>query len=166
MRGEPIMRKLTILLALAAIISSSGCSNCCCLGRVRNWFHKGSPCGTAVAPAVLGAPLAMGTPLAQPVSAPVAQPMFASPTMSAPVYVEQTPMCYPCPPCDPCANPCVDPCADPCSGTVSMGYMGGYTSEGACCGDGSTMSGTVITPAPSAGVNSGGFQPSPTPLAE
>ncbi|HEX6962866.1 MAG TPA: hypothetical protein VF175_13435 [Lacipirellula sp.] len=159
------MRKLTILLALAAITASSGCSNCCCLGRVRNWFHKGSPCGTTVAPAVLGAPLAMGTPLAQPVSAP-AQPIFASPTMAPQMYVEQPAMCYPCPPCDPCANPCVDPCADPCSGAVSMGYMGGYASDAACCGDASTMSGAVITPAPTAPVGSESFQASPTPLAE
>jgi hypothetical protein len=155
------MRKLTILLALAAITTSSGCSNCCCIGRLRNWFHRGSPCGTTVAPAVLGAPVAMGTPLAQPVSAP-AQPFFAPPTMAPQVYVEQQPMCYPCPPCDPCASPCVDPCADPCSGAVSMGYMGGYTSGGACCGDGSATMGPMQM-APMSGVP---MQATPGPLSE
>lgn len=159
------MRKLTILLALAAITASSGCSNCCCLGRVRNWFHKGSPCGTAVAPAVLGAPLAMGTPLAQPVSAPV-QPMFASPTMAPQMYVEQPAMCYPCPPCDPCANPCVDPCADPCSGAVSMGYMGGYTSEAACCGDGTTMAPATMAPMTSDPMSGVPIQATPGPVSE
>jgi len=130
------MRKLTILLALAAVTLSSGCTRCC--GRARNWFHRGSPCGTTVAPAVLGAPLAMGTPMATPVCAPMASPM-----MTAPMCMEQAPMCMPCVPCD--------PCADPCGGAMSMGYMGGYTSDGMCCdGAGSmptTMSpGTVIVP--------------------
>ena len=157
------MRKLTILLALAAITASSGCSNCCCIGRVRNWFHKGSPCGTTVAPAVLGAPLAMGTPLAQPVAAPFAyqqQPMMTAPTMAPQVYVEQPAMC--CPPCDPCANPCIDPCADPCSGAVNMGYMGGYTSEGACCGDGSaTMAPMQMAPMQVSPGTTGTVQPQP-----
>jgi len=151
------MRKLTIVLSLAALAASSGCTNCC-IGRCRSLFHKGSPCGTTVAPAVLGAPLAMGTPMATPVAAPYQQPMFAAPMMSAPMMsapmcVEQAPICMPCP------QQCVDPCADPCaSGAVSMGYMGGYTSEGytsggSCC-DGSggvTMpmeSGAVITTQP------------------
>ena len=138
------MRKLTIVLSLAALAASSGCTNCC-IGRCRNLFHKGSPCGTTVAPAVLGAPLAMGTPLAQPVAAPFAyqqQPMMTAPTMAPQVYVEQPEMCYPCPPC----NPCIDPCADPCSGAMSMGYMGGYTSDGACCGDGATMAPMQMAP--------------------
>ena len=144
------MRKLTILLALAVVISSS--SGCCC-GRMRNWFHKGSPCGTAMAaPAVLGAPLAMGTPVAQPMSMPMmSSPVMASPMMSGPVMaaptmcVEAMPQC--CPPCDPC-----DPCG---SGQVTSGYYGGYTtSEAGCdCAGGAPMSGipagaTVVTPGP------------------
>jgi hypothetical protein len=62
------MRKLTILLAVAALAASSaGC------GRCRNWFHKGSPCGTMMSsPAVLSAPLAMGA---------VSQPMCVDPCM-------------------------------------------------------------------------------------
>ncbi|MBA3482808.1 MAG: hypothetical protein H0T51_13435 [Pirellulales bacterium] len=143
------MRKLTIVLSLAAVAASSGCCNCG-IGRCRNLFHKGSPCGTTVAPAVLGAPLAMGTPMAAPVAVPYSQPMVSAPMMSAPMCVEQAPMCVPCP------QQCVDPCADPCaSGAVSMGYMGGYTSEGytsgdACCDGSAGMSmpmesGAVIT---------------------
>jgi hypothetical protein len=126
------MRKLTILAALAAVTLSSGCTRCC--GRCRNWFAKGSPCGTTtVAPAMLGAPLAMGTPIAQPV---MAQPMMSQPMMSAPMCVEQAPMCMPCVPCD--------PCADPCAGAMNMGYMGGYTSGGMCC----ESTGDVMTVAP------------------
>jgi hypothetical protein len=62
------MRKLTILLAVAALAASSaGC------GRCRNLFHKGSPCGTTVtSPAMLTAPLAMGA---------VSQPMCVDPCM-------------------------------------------------------------------------------------
>jgi hypothetical protein len=137
------MRKLTILLAVAALATSS--SGCCVCGRVRNWFHKGSPCGTTtVAPAVLGAPLAMGTPLQQPyMAAPMAAPMMAAP----PVCCEQAPMCV-----QPCAQPC-DPC-DPCGG-ASMGYA---PSDGCGCGGApATMTvspgvpipaGTVTVPGP------------------
>jgi hypothetical protein len=150
------MRKLTIVLALAGLAASSGCTNCC-IGRCRNWFQKGSPCGTQVAPAVLGAPLAMGTPLATPVSAPAPQQFVAAPQ---PMYIQQAPMCY-----DPCANPCVDPCADPCaSGQMSMGYMGGYTSDGACCGDGSTMMAPMqMSPGTTMSVQPGQTMPSPQP---
>ena len=76
------MRKLTILLAVAALTTTVGC------GRCRSLFTKGSPCGTAMAaPAILSAPLAMGAPMAQPAMCP--------------------PMCVPCDPClqyDPCAT--------------------------------------------------------------
>ena len=76
------MRKLTILLAVAALTTSVGCGPC------RGLFSKGSPCGTAMAsPAILSAPMAMSAPMAQP-------------NMCAP-------MCVPCDPClqyDPCAS--------------------------------------------------------------
>ena len=150
------MRKLTILLALAALTASN--AGCCCgvCGRVRNWFHKGSPCGTAMAPAVLGAPLAMGTPLATPVAQPMMQPMMAQPMMSAPICVEQAPvcpqMCVPCDPCDPCGG-----------GSVSTGY-GGYGSEGCGC-DGSSSGVPMTIESGSSGVpiQSGQVLPGPTP---
>lgn len=120
-----IMRKLTVLLAVTVFAASS--TGCCC-GRIRNWFHKGSPCGTTMTPAVLGAPLAMGTPMTYPVSAPMA-PM-AAPTMC----VQAAQPC--CVPCDPCCNPC-DPCA---TGQVTSGYWGGnMTSGGECCNNGGGM---------------------------
>ena len=147
------MRKLTILLALAATAASSGCCNCG-IGRCRNWFSKGSPCGTTVAPAVLGAPLAMGTPLATPVSVPYMQPQYAQPMMSAPVCVDQAPMCPPCP------DQCYDPCA---SGAMTMGYMGGYTSEAPCC-DGSSGMPATMQPGTTYTVPQGAtISPSPQP---
>lgn len=140
------MRKLTILMALATTIAaSSGCSSC--IGRCRNLFHRGSPCGTAMAPAVMGAPLAMGTPMT---SAPM---VMGAPMMSGPMCVEQAPMCMP-------VDPCMDPCADPCnSGMMTMGYGGGFpAAEGCNCGDGggvSTMAPMTVAP--------GGMLPSPGP---
>jgi hypothetical protein len=134
------MRKLTILLAFAALAASS--TGCCCgvCGRVRNWFHRGSPCGTTMAPAVLGAPLAMGTPYATPVSA-APSPMMAAPT----VCVEQAPMCVPCQPCQPC-QPC-EPCCDPCGGGMTMGYGGDYISSGLeGCGCGGESVPMTVTP--------------------
>jgi hypothetical protein len=93
-----------------------------------------------MAPAVLGAPLAMGTPLATPVvSAPAPIMTAPAPMMSPPVMcVEQAPMCVPCQPCE--------PCCDPCSGAATMGYGGDYISsglEGCGCG-GATV---IETPA-------------------
>jgi hypothetical protein len=124
------MRKLVILLAAAALAAP----NAGCCGKLRNWFHKGSPCGTALSPVALGAPLAM-----------------SSPVMTSPVMTSA--------PCQPaCCVPC-DPCADPCATSVSTGYFGGYMSGGDCgCSDGSgsivpgtstaPTSGTVIYPQP------------------
>jgi hypothetical protein len=98
-----------------------------------------------VAPAVLGAPLAMGTPLQQPImAAPMAVPMMAAP----PVCCEQAPMCV-----QPCVQPC-DPC-DPCGG-VATGYAPAVEGCG-CGGTPATMtvaptvtvpSGTVTVPGP------------------
>lgn len=140
------MRKLTILLALAALTATSGgCAGC--IGRCRNLFHRGSPCGTSVAPAVLGAPLAMGTPVSQP--APMmAAPMMTAP-MAAPMVMNPGVCCEPCIPCLPC-----DPC-DPCgSGSVTMGYGGD------CCDGGAVMT----SPAPAGTYIPGGagtITPSP-----
>jgi hypothetical protein len=126
-----IMRKFTVLLAVAVLAASS--TGCCC-GKIRNWFHKGSPCGTSVAPAVLGAPLAMGTPMTFPTSAPMAPAMC----------VQAQPQC--CVPCNPCCDPC-DPCA---SGQMTTGYLGGFTSGGDCncSGGGMMMSGEQIMVSP------------------
>jgi hypothetical protein len=135
------MRKLTILLAVASLAAST--SGCCVCGRIRNLFHKGSPCGTTtVAPAVLGAPLAMGTPIQQPVmAAPMAAPMMAAP----PVCCEQAPMCVqPCDPCDPC-------------GGVATGYA--PAAEGCGCGGAATM----VTPGMQVQVPAGTVVPSPQP---
>jgi hypothetical protein len=138
------MRKLTIFLSLAALLAAT--NGCCCCGRIRNWFHKGSPCGTTtVAPAVLGAPLAMGTPMQQPImAAPMAAPMMAAPMMAAPgVCCEQAPVCVQA--CDPC---------DPCGG-MATGFAPAV--EGCGCGGGATMTvaptvqvpqGTVTVPGP------------------
>ncbi len=136
------MRKLTILLALAALTASgTGCCGVC--GRVRNFFHKGSPCGTTtVTPVVLGAPLAMGTPLMQPMAQPIMAAPMAQPMMAAPsVCCEQAPACVQqCDPCDPC-------------GGVTTGYAGGYATPMAagcgCAGGDATMTvtpGTTLPP--------------------
>ena len=127
------MRKLTILLAVAALVASNGCC-----GRCRNWFSKGSPCGTTMAmPAALSAPLALGAPMA----GPVMQPQFC---------VEQQPaaMCMPC-------VPCCDPC-DPCGGTMGMGmttgYMGGYMQGADCACDGASSTMLPAGSVPAAGM--------------
>lgn len=121
------MRKLTFMLAVAAFaVTSAGCT-----ARCRNLFHKGSPCGTLLAPpAMLSAPMAMAAPM----SAPIMQPNLC---------VEQQPMCVPCDPCDPCATQ-----------GVTTGYLGGYmpATSGCPCEGGSTgtiMSSGTLVPAPS-----------------
>ena len=131
------MRKLTILLGLAVVIGSN--TGCCC-GKIRNWFHKGSPCGTSMAPAVLGAPLAMGTPMSMPMTMPV----MSSPQMC----VEAAPQC--CVPCDPCYDPCG-------SGQMTTGYLGGHMSGGADC-DCDSGQGTYIP--------NGAVMVSPGPLGD
>jgi hypothetical protein len=130
------MRKLTILLAAAALAASS--VGCC--GRCRNLFYKGSPCGTAMAsPTVITTPVAMAAPQPAPM---MAAPMMAAPMMAAPqtVCVPNQPACIPCcPPCEPCMPCC--PC-DPCGGGTmgySGGYMQGYMQGGEPCCDGSAV---------------------------
>jgi hypothetical protein len=99
-----------------------------------------------VAPAVIGAPLAMGTPIQQPVmTAPMAAPMMAAP----PVCCEQAPMCVPA-----CVQPC-DPC-DPCGG-VATGYA--PAAEGCGCGGAATM----VTPGVQVQIPAGTVVPSPQP---
>jgi hypothetical protein len=116
------MRKLTFLLVVAALAASSTG----CVGRCRNWFHKGSPCGTLLSPpAMLSAPMAMTAP----VTGPVMQPN---------ICVEQQPICVPC---DPCLQ--YDPCA---TTGVSAGYFGGYLPSSANCN--CDPSGATIVPAP------------------
>jgi len=84
------MRKLTILLAAAAVAASS--VGCC--GRCRNWFYKGSPCGTAMAAPVMTTPVAMTAPAPAPViAAPVAAPMVAP--MAQQICVPAQPVCVP-----------------------------------------------------------------------
>lgn len=140
------MRKLAILLALAGLTAtSSGCAGC--LGRCRNFFHKGSPCGTSVAPAVLGAPLAMGTPISQPAPMMTA-PLMAAP-MAQPMVMSQGVCCDPCVPCDPCADPC---------GSVTMGY------GSSCCDGGAPVEMSVpagSTYLPTAPATPGAVVPQP-----
>ena len=52
------MRKLTILLAVAALTTTVGC------GRCRSLFSKGSPCGTAIAAHARGIAAITGPPTA------------------------------------------------------------------------------------------------------
>lgn len=132
------MRKLTIILGVAALAATS--SGCC--GRCRNFFHKGSPCGTTMTtPALLSAPMAMGAPLAGPVMQPNQ-------------CCEQPPQVM-CVPCDPCMQ--YDPCAS--GQAVSSGYFGGYLPQSAAadcgCENGSVStvpatlpSGATIVPGP------------------
>ena len=102
------MRKLTILLAAAALAATSTG----CVGRCKNWFHKGSPCGTVMTtPAMLSGPVAMGAP-------------FAGPVMQPNMCCEQAPVC-----CDPCMQ--YDPCA---TTGVTGGYFGGYMPQSSDCG--------------------------------
>jgi hypothetical protein len=117
------MRKLTILLACAVLASASTG----CVGRCKNWFAKGSPCGTLMSapPAMLSAPVAMGAPM----MAPMVQ-------QQQPICIQQAPMCMPA--CDPCMQ--YDPCA---TTGVSSGYFGGYVSGADCNCAGSA--GTVIS---------------------
>jgi hypothetical protein len=119
------MRKLTIILGVAALAATS--SGCC--GRCRNFFHKGSPCGTTMTtPALLSAPLAMGAPLAGPVMQPNQ-------------CCEQAPQVM-CVPCDPCMQ--YDPCAN--GQAVSSGYFGGFLPQSASSDCGCENGGVSTVP--------------------
>ena len=111
------MRKILILLALAVLTTANtGCS-----ARFRNWLHRGSPCGTTtIAPAMMGAPVALGTPVAAPQVAPAMIPVMA-PAPRQQVVVPQPIYCCPQP------VPCLPPCEyDPCQTSFMPGWSGGY----------------------------------------
>jgi hypothetical protein len=127
--------KATILLALAIVtIANAGCCRTC-----RNWLQRGSLCGTTtVAPATMGAPVALGTPYVQPqMAAPMQQVVM--PQANCQCMPQCVPMCQPC--CDPCATMC-SPCGP---GTWSGGYMESGCCEGAAPATGYD-SGTTIVP--------------------
>lgn len=131
------MRMRLLLLVLTSVASCAGCS---CCGKVRNWFHKGAPCGTrTLAPALTAAPVATQAPI--PVAQPVqtAPPVQMAPPMqyAAPVatMVQPAPCCVPCCP-DPCSVPCCEDVVIGSSGWVPSGgvYSGNYGSIQGDCG--------------------------------
>jgi hypothetical protein len=130
--------KATILLALAVVtIANAGCCRTC-----RNWLQRGSLCGTTTAaPATMGTPVALGTPMVQP--------QFVQPQMAAPMQQVVMPQanCQCQPQCVPMCQPCCDPCANMCSPCGPSTWSGGYM-DSSCCGDASTGttydSGTVV----------------------
>lgn len=112
------MRKILILLALAVVTTA----NSGCHARFRNWLHRGSPCGTTtIAPAMMGAPVALGTPVAAPQVAPAMAPAMApAPRPMQQVVVPQPIYCCPQP------VPCCPPCEyDPCQTGFVPGWQGG-----------------------------------------
>ena len=87
------MRKMPILLVLVVLTTAN--TGCC--ARFRNWLHRGSPCGTTtVAPAMMGAPVALGTPVPAPQAAPAMVPYMAPAPMQQ-VVVPQPQYCCPQP---------------------------------------------------------------------
>jgi hypothetical protein len=132
--------RLAILLVLAVVtIANAGCCRTC-----RNWLQRGSLCGTTTAaPATMGTPVALGTPMVQP--------QFVQPQMAAPMQQAVMPQanCQCQPQCVPMCQPCCDPCANMCSPCGPSTWSGGYMDSG-CCGDASTGttydSGTTIVP--------------------
>jgi hypothetical protein len=130
-----------IVLALALVTTAS--SGCC--GPCRNWLRRGSLCGTTTAaPAVMGAPVALGTPyVQQPMAAPMQQVVM--PQANCQCAPQCVPQCMP--QCVPMCQPCCDPCASMCSPCGPSTWSGGYM-DGGCC-EGTTSgevydSGTVV----------------------
>ena len=123
--------KAMILLALTVLtVSTSGCCRTC-----RNWLQRGSLCGTStVAPATMGAPVALGTPMVQP---QYVQPQMAAPPQQV-VMPQANVQCVP--QCIPMCQPCCDPCATMCSPCGPAMWSGGYM-EGACCEGGVPVQG-------------------------
>lgn len=130
-----------ILLALAVVTAAN--TGCC--GSCRNWLNRGSLCGTkTAAPAMMGSPVALGTPYVQ-------QPQYMQPQMAAPMQQMVMPQancqCAPqcVPQCIPQCQPCCDPCMNMCSPCGSGGWSGGYMDSGSmdsgCCGGATTDSG-------------------------
>jgi hypothetical protein len=132
--------RLAILLVLAVVtIANAGCCRTC-----RNWLQRGSLCGTTTAaPATMGTPVALGTPMVQP--------QFVQPQMAAPMQQVVMPQanCQCAPQCVPMCQPCCDPCANMCSPCGPSTWSGGYMDSG-CCGDVSTGttydSGATVVP--------------------
>ena len=146
------MRNVLILLMLVAVTATTaGCTRC------RNLFRRGSPCcGTStVAPAMMGAPVAISAPtVAAPPTRVIPQvvPQVVPQIMTPQVVVPQQQV--PCCPqvCPPCATPCV-PC-DPCRGCeqgcvgATGEWFGGYVGDATCpnCGPTTTYEGDYAAP--------------------
>mgnify|MGYP006908205190 CR=1 FL=1 len=137
-------RNVLFMLALTVVMAA----NVGCCSSFRNWLHRGARCGTkTVAPAMMGSPVALGTPYVAPtMPAPATQQVVVPQQQCVPQCIPQcVPQCVPmCPPCyDPCANMCCP--VDPCQGT----WYGGYGAESYEIGEGETYSPggqTFITP--------------------
>ena len=157
------MKARNMFVLALAIISIA---NVGCCARFRNWLHRGSPCGTTtVAPAMMGSPVALGTPYVAPqqLAPQMMQPMVmpqancqCAPQQCVP---QCAPQCVPqqcMPQCMPMCQPSFDPCSNMCnpceSGTWSGGYLEG--NSGGCLptegmqGTETTENGSYI-PAPS-----------------
>jgi hypothetical protein len=132
--------RLNVLIMLALAVLTAANAGCC--GPCRNWLNRGSICGTrTAAPAVMAAPVALGTPYIQPqMAAPMQQMVMPQPNCQC------VPQCAPqcMPQCMPACQPCCDPCAPMCS-PCGTGWSGGYMDSG-CCEQGTPAydSGTMV----------------------
>ncbi len=121
-----MMRKLLILMAVAMVtLPPVGC------GRCRRLFHRGAPCGTTVAPALLSAPLAIGRP-------------FATPVVSSPVASSESCCCESAPVCSSCGS-----CSECQNGWTTSGYADSGCAECGSGGPATTYDGTYIESTPS-----------------
>lgn len=155
------MRKTLILLALVALTTAN--TGCCT--RFRNWLHRGSRCGTTtIAPAMMGAPVALGTPVAAPQAAPAMAPVMAPAPMQQ-VVVPQPAYCCPqpvecCPPCE----------YDPCQSGYMPGMPGGYLEGGMMapceCGAGGTYGEGYLVPGTETPLDSNTYKADPGPVRE
>lgn len=151
-------RNLMILLALVTLTAATtGCARC------RNLFRRGSPCcGTrTAAPAMIGAPIAIGRPFARPA------PTVIAPQMIAPQVVAPHTHAVPCCPqyCDPCPTQCI-PC-DPCGvGGQGGAWFGGYVGDGVVEGSGANCGPTSTYAGEYGGVIDGGVITDPGPTGD
>jgi len=133
------MRNMLILLALAVLTATSGCSRC------RNLFRRGSPCGgTALAaPPMLGGAIPLGNPVGfQQTPQIVPQHILTQPNSGC---QQAAPMC-----CEPCPSDCA-PC--------ESGYIGGETGYGSQTAEGEFFGGWVEGSAPPPGAIEGSVMP-------
>ena len=102
------MRNKIFLLTLVVVtIGTSGCGRSC-----RNFFRRGTPCGTAaLAAPMMGAPRPLGRAF---VTAP--QPTQVAPQMIMPQFVRPQPDC--------CCQQAQPQCCDPCNN--QSGFGGGF----------------------------------------